>query len=103
MRTPTTKENVAGLTTRREFLRKSLAVWAVISIPHVSARADQNPWPRFLQEWGKRGKAEGEFDIPIGIAINRRDGIFVTEFLNNRTQKFNTDGNLLALFHVPEG
>ena len=57
---------------------------------------------RFETEWGRRGKAEGEFDIPIGIAISRRDEIFVSEFRNNRVQKFDINGRLLAVIPVGE-
>ena len=56
--------------------------------------------PRFLLEWGKQGKENGEFDFPIGIAINRADEIFVTDFTNSRVQKFNSDGRFLASFEV---
>jgi sugar lactone lactonase YvrE len=56
--------------------------------------------PRFLQEWGKRGAGIGEFDIPIGMAINARDEIFVTEFRNNRVQQFDSHGRFLAALPV---
>src|SRR5947207_14898734 len=89
--------------TRRELLRRSFAAIAVGAGTGLPSFADQTPWPRFLLEWGKRGKAEGECDIPIGMAINRKDEIFVTEFRNNRVQKFSTEGKLLSVLPVPEG
>lgn len=58
--------------------------------------------PRFIKQWGKRGKGEGEFDILIGIAINRKDELFVTEFRNNRVQKFDAEGRFLASIPVGE-
>ncbi len=68
---------------------------AKTSVPSVTP-------PRFVTQWGKRGKAEGEFDILIGIAINRHDEILVTEFRNNRVQKFDTRGRFISSFPVQE-
>jgi DNA-binding beta-propeller fold protein YncE len=54
----------------------------------------------FVLEWGKKGKRPGEFHFPIGIAINRADEVFVTDHSNNRVQKFDANGKLLATFPV---
>jgi sugar lactone lactonase YvrE len=56
--------------------------------------------PRLLSEWGSDGSKPGEFHFPIGIAINAADEIFVTDFYNDRVQKFSTDGKLLAVIPV---
>jgi sugar lactone lactonase YvrE len=61
---------------------------------------DKSPPIKFLLEWGKKGKEPGELHSPIGVAINAKDEIFVTEFKNNRVQKFSTEGKLLASFAV---
>ncbi len=55
---------------------------------------------RFLKEWGSQGTEPGEFHFPIGIAINAADEIFVTDFYNDRVQKFSTEGKLLAVLPV---
>src|SRR5207237_3509214 len=55
---------------------------------------------QFVLAWGKKGKARGDFDAPIGLAINATDEIHVTEFRNNRVQKFSTEGKLLGGFPV---
>jgi tripartite motif-containing protein 71 len=89
--------------TRRELLRRSFAAIAIGVGSGPSSLADHKSWPRLILEWGKRGKDEGEFDIPIGIAINRKDEIFVTEFRNNRVQKFTTGGKLLSVMPVLDG
>jgi len=54
----------------------------------------------FVKCWGSEGSAPGEFNIPIGIAINAADEVFVTDHYNNRIQKFDADGRLLAHFPV---
>ena len=54
----------------------------------------------FISSWGRQGEAPGEFDIPIGIAINGRDEVFVTDHYNNRVQRFDAEGKLLSHFPV---
>ncbi|WP_218033041.1 family 16 glycoside hydrolase [Brevifollis gellanilyticus] len=54
----------------------------------------------FETMWGKEGEAPGDFNIPIGIAINAADEIFISDHYNSRVQKFDADGKLLAHFPV---
>jgi sugar lactone lactonase YvrE len=54
----------------------------------------------FEREWGKQGSAPGDFHFPIGIAINDRDEIFVADHYNDRVQKFDRNGRLLAVIPV---
>ena len=56
--------------------------------------------PKFVRQWGQEGEANGEFKSPIGIAIDQRDVIYVTEFHGHRVQKFDVDGNFLGRFPV---
>ena len=91
--------DVAVRLTRRALLAGGASLLAAGTAR--AALLDPAP-PRFVAEWGKRGKAEGEFDILIGIAISRRDEIFVSEFRNNRVQKFDISGKLLSVFPVSE-
>jgi DNA-binding beta-propeller fold protein YncE len=70
--------------------------------PQPSALADEpaiSP-PRFLQEWGKRGSGPGEFDFPIGIAVDPQGAVFVSDFYNSRVQRFSPEGKLLSSFTV---
>lgn len=70
---------------------------------HSPLSADNKAPPiKFLLEWGKKGKELGEFHSPIGIATNAKDELFVSEFKNNRVQKFSTEGKLLASFAVEQ-
>jgi len=55
---------------------------------------------RFLLSWGKRGDKPGEFYSPIGIAINRKDEVFVTDLNNARLQKFSAEGEYLGGFDL---
>ena len=48
--------------------------------------------------FGKRGSAAGMFDGPLGLAVNERNEIAVTEVVNNRIQVFSSDGTVLRSF-----
>jgi sugar lactone lactonase YvrE len=57
--------------------------------------------PRFVLAWGKKGDKAGEFYSPIGLAINSKDEVFVTDLNNARVQKFSADGKHLGGFDLP--
>ena len=64
------------------------------------ARADEPESVVFLKQWGQQGKQPGEFHFPIAIAVNEHDQLFVTDHLNHRVQKFDTEGKLLGQIPV---
>jgi DNA-binding beta-propeller fold protein YncE len=44
-------------------------------------------------DWvGRRGSAEGEFDVPLGIVVDGAGRIYVADSGNNRVQVFTADG-----------
>jgi DNA-binding beta-propeller fold protein YncE len=49
---------------------------------------------------GKKGTAPGDFNLPIGLAVDGADSIYVIEFHNNRVQKFSAEGKLQLVFAV---
>jgi DNA-binding beta-propeller fold protein YncE len=51
----------------------------------------------FILAFGQTGSANGEFDRPVAVAINR-GGIFVVDQGNNRVQQFSADGQFVAAF-----
>lgn len=46
----------------------------------------------FLTTWGTSGAADGQFDRPIGIAMDASGRVYVADTLNHRVQVFNGDG-----------
>lgn len=50
---------------------------------------------RFLFEWGKKGAARGEFDLPHGIALDARGRVYVCDRGNSRVQVFDGAGTFL--------
>jgi sugar lactone lactonase YvrE len=51
---------------------------------------------KFITEWGKHGKAPGEFDTPHGIALDSAGRVYVADRANNRIQIFEPDGKFVT-------
>jgi sugar lactone lactonase YvrE len=82
------------------------AVLATFAIPRpIDAAAesvDQSTGLETILVWGQEGTGDVEFHSPIGIAIDAHDVIYVTEFKNNRVQRFDTAGKFLGKLAVEE-
>ena len=50
----------------------------------------------FVRAWGKKGKAQGEFELPHCIAVDRAGRVFVGDRMNFRIQIFTPDGKFLT-------
>jgi DNA-binding beta-propeller fold protein YncE len=72
----------------------------LISLHASGGTAEEPPPIRFLMEWGKKGTGPGQFHFPIGIALNPAGEVLVTDFYNDRLQKFSAAGRLLAVMPV---
>ena len=49
-----------------------------------------------LRKWGAAGSGDGQFDLPIDIAVGPGGTVYVLDRLNHRVQKFDTAGNFLG-------
>lgn len=76
-----------------------LSLWLLAGLGVL--QADEFKEPKFLLTWGKKGDQPGEFHSPIGLAINQRDELFVTDVNNARVQKFSSEGQRLGDFDLP--
>jgi DNA-binding beta-propeller fold protein YncE len=77
--------------------------------PLWSQEPDQDestPGPRVVLSWGTNGHGDGEFDIPIAMAVNQNDEVLVTDFrqtnaeAKSRVQRFDQEGRFLASFET---
>jgi len=51
---------------------------------------------KLLKQWGKKGKGEGEFNLPHAICLDDKGRVYVGDRENNRVQVFDADGKFLA-------
>jgi DNA-binding beta-propeller fold protein YncE len=51
---------------------------------------------KYLKEWGKKGKAEGEFNLPHAICVDPEGRVYVGDRENNRVQVFDGEGKFLS-------
>jgi len=54
-----------------------------------------SPTGKYLFQWGKKGKKEGEFNIPHGICLDEKENIYVADRENNRIQVFDSTGKFI--------
>lgn len=47
---------------------------------------------KLIQSFGKRGDGDGDFNLPIAVAIEKDGGIVVADSLNSRIQRFTSKG-----------
>jgi DNA-binding beta-propeller fold protein YncE len=51
---------------------------------------------KYLTQWGKPGKGQGEFDTPHAILVDRKGRVVVGDRENDRVQVFDANGKWLA-------
>lgn len=51
---------------------------------------------QFVTKWGTQGTGDGQFYYPRGIAVDSSGYVYVMDRLNNRMQKFDSNGNFVT-------
>jgi DNA-binding beta-propeller fold protein YncE len=93
---------------RRDFLRLAgCGIASLLASPlRAQANEESQATPRVLLTWGTNGHGDGQFDIPIAVAVNQQDEILVTDFrqtnaeAKSRVQRFNPEGRFLGSFET---
>jgi sugar lactone lactonase YvrE len=89
------------LLSRRRFLGGAGAACLALLARAAGAAADETVAPpKFVLEWGRRGKEQGEFSACVGIAIGKNDEVYTAEFRNERVQRFTPEGKFISTFAV---
>ncbi len=52
----------------------------------------------YLSQFGSAGSGNGQFQNPIGVAVDSGGDVYVVDTSNNRVQKFDSSGNYLSQF-----
>ena len=57
---------------------------------------------QYILEWGSDGPDDGQFSIPMAIAISEKDDVYVADPGYNRIQRFTINGSYLGQWQVGE-
>ena len=52
----------------------------------------------FIRSWGTEGRGDGQFEVPISVAMDSKGNIIVKDTGTPRIQKFDSEGNFLLKF-----
>lgn len=61
-----------------------------------------SPDGKFLFDWGKKGSAPGEFDLPHSVTVDAQGLVYVADRNNVRIQVFDEKGKFLKEWKSPE-
>lgn len=54
-----------------------------------------SPAGKYLFEWGKKGKKEGDFNLPHAITLDDRENVYIADRENNRVEVFDSTGKFI--------
>jgi sugar lactone lactonase YvrE len=54
----------------------------------------------WVKQWGTKGTAPGQFNLPHAIAVDNNDNVYVGDRSNRRIQVFDTEGKFLRQFTI---
>ena len=57
-----------------------------------------NPDLTFSHTFGNKGSAEGQFNNPVDVAIDRQGLVYMTDHINHCIQTFTSEGQFLSQF-----
>ncbi|HEX6890805.1 MAG TPA: SMP-30/gluconolactonase/LRE family protein [Chryseolinea sp.] len=49
----------------------------------------------FISKWGQKGTGSGDFNDPMGVALDANGNVYVCEWANDRIQKFDNNGTFI--------
>ena len=55
-----------------------------------------SPTGEKIKSFGSNGSSNGQFCLPVGVAVDGEDNILVTDFINDGIQKFTSDGKFIS-------
>jgi len=84
-----------------QFLRLAPAVGvtlagALVMVIVSGCASEQREYVTYSSTWGNQGADAGEFNEPIGVALDEAGNVYISDAGNNRIQKFSPAGAFLA-------
>ena len=83
-------------------MKKYLIFISIILLTFLSINAASDTNYITILTFGEYGNREGEFDYPVGIVIDKNSNLYITDWENDRIQKFNSEGRLLKVIPVKD-
>jgi len=94
------KKNIALSISLTLFLISFTHFTIIFNIPdNVLAQtptSSANETYHFVKEWGSNGTGDGQFSGPAGIAVDSSDNVYVGDYIDDRIQKFDSDGSYIT-------
>lgn len=59
-----------------------------IAVPNENCILKIDPSGKFITRWGSKGSADGQFNKPTGVAVDKEGNVYVMDTGNHRIQKF---------------
>ena len=95
---PTWFNRLAGLAVDADGRRLYVADIGGVGTAEHRVRVFDAQTGKHLFDFGKRGTAPGEFNLPRDVAVAPDDTVYVVDSGNFRVQKFRPDGTLISVF-----
>lgn len=57
--------------------------------------------PRFMRQWGSLGTGDGQFLLPVAVAVDSQGHVYVADAYGPSVQKFDGDGRFLLKWGTP--
>jgi hypothetical protein len=76
----------------------SLIILILLMCSGFAATTHAEDPPVYVTQWGMQGTGDGQFNYPIGVAVDNSGNVYVTDESNNRVQKFSSSGTYLSQF-----
>ena len=83
-------------------MKKYIIFILMILFTFLSVNVDANTNYITILTFGEYGNREGEFDYPVGITMDKNSNLYITDWENDRIQKFTSEGRLLKVIPVKD-
>ena len=77
-------------------MRNCVLIPLVVICALVPAAACSQLPPVYCGQWGSYGTGPGQFNYPMGVAVDASGNVCVSDYMNSRIQKFTSGGGYIT-------
>ena len=89
--TPRTDSSISRR--QEDLINRGLELARKINSPDQNKPAEYKY--EFVRKWGSQGSEDGQFNWPMGVALDGDGNVYVADYQGHRIQVFNSEGNFL--------